>query len=278
MPLLRYASIVNGSKIPDVLHFHPDGPDVTNYWAGFGTVAYTVPSMSDIGTSASPVSDASAVDWYPARTLSRMVLTIKRNGQLTLEQYTRNFVATVVRNRAGGLGYLYPDGRLLETRNWAQTPRADFGDSYTMDVSSEWQEHGRWWIPSNHSLMQWQPGIYGSFDNQVGTLIGLGTNIPLNADRVIEIMADMSALTNNSSQRDPEGALRRYNRGRFLITIKRNGNPVLQFRFHYCTVNSWSDIDIVTPEGGTTPPGGGGSTGGGGTGPGGGGNEQQQQL
>lgn len=262
--LLRYAALANGSKIPNVLHYHPDGYDVTNVWAGAGTVTYTVPSLPDIGTLDSPVSDAPTVDWHPARALSRMVLIIKRNGTMELWQYTRNFVATVVRNRAGGLGYLYPDGRLLGTWNWAQTPRADFGDNYTLDVQQESIESGRWWIPGNHSQMAWQPGIYGSFNIQQGVLTGTGTGMPINVDRPIDMTQDMSSLTNNSGQRDPEGALRRYTRGQILVTIRRNGNAVLQFRFRYNVVSTFCDIDVVTYEGGSGPPGGGGDTGGGG--------------
>lgn len=262
--LLRYAPLSAGSKIADVTHFHPDGPDVTNYWAGKGTVAYVVPSMPDIGGYDFPFSNADSVDWYPARVLNRIVFAMKRDGTYSLRMYTRNFVAIVVKTKKGNnLGYLYPDGVNLNLGNWAESPRPDFGDGYTIDYTLEHSEYGRWWIRVNHVDHQFQPGIYGGFDNQIGTITGIGTGLTLDQDRVIEVMADMNATRNNWDQRDPNAALRRYNRGRVYCVVKRNGQPVLTFRYYYCMTNTWSDLDIVVREGGS---GGGGGTGGGGGG------------
>lgn len=263
--LIRYAPRSAGSKIANVEFYNSSGSDVTNHWAGRGTVSYTVPSMPDIGTL-SPMFHTPAVSVSAGRrTLCRSVLTIKRNGTWNWTWYSRNFVALVVRGHGSRATdyHLHPDGLLHQQGNWAQTPVSNFGDNYTMDVVQELLEYGRRWITVEGGAEQWQMGgNYGAFNNQSASWIGLGTNISLNQDREIDLHADMTNLEDVGRYRDPPGGLRRFSRGTVLIRIKRNGNTVLQFRFRACTINEYGNINIIVPEGGS----GGGSVGGGGGG------------
>lgn len=266
---LRYAPINLGSRAQDAGFYHPDGPDVSNYWAARGSVGYTN-AMGDIGSYDGPYADCFTDRWYPARGNNHLWLKWNRNGTWSIGLSTRNYTSLVARSGGGGIGYMYPDGKEVAAGNWAQNPRGDFGDSYTISVNTEQHENGRWWIPmpANPATWQWQPGAPGRWLNSTwATISGLGNDMPCNQDRIFELVCDLSTQDGNWVYRDPNASLRIYNRGWLRVVVKRNGNPVLNFRFLFCMVNTYQDLDIIVREGGNT---GGGSGGGGGGGGGGG--------
>lgn len=77
-PLL-FASIELGTKIADVEHYHPTPPhlDVTNYWAGKGTVIR-------VSTTALPSSISAVSDGSPPSVTATVAFTFNRNGVLSL--------------------------------------------------------------------------------------------------------------------------------------------------------------------------------------------------
>ncbi len=246
---LRYASLSYGSRIGDVNHYLSDGRDLASIWAGRGTVAYTVGSIGDMGSYDNIVAYAPSVDWYPAHCRTSCDFILRRNGTWQFIQYSRNFRARAVRTRSGAVGYLYPEGSVVAQGNWAQNPRGDFGDAYTVDFVQEAFEWGRVDYPGSAGQLVYQPNNTNSkVDNLTGSIEGLGTNIPLWDDRVFRGVLDQNTTANMNGQRDRNAGWSTYNRGIVRVYIKRNGATVLTFRVLFNNQNRFADIDVVTPE------------------------------
>lgn len=110
--LLRFASIQRGSKIANVEHYHTDGPDVTNYWAGKGTVHYVTPDI--------PFGHMEAFWRYPVRGVTFVQISMFRNGrwEMAAGAYQES-------------GNDYPsDPNEVRTGRWYPDAPSDIGDQY----------------------------------------------------------------------------------------------------------------------------------------------------
>lgn len=134
--LLRYAGIVNGTKIPDVLHFDESGSDVTNYWAGKGTVSYVT-----------SVSGTVRANWtQPVAALTRCSLTLNRNGTWqmfgTASQLNGNDYPTAPADTESG--------------TWFPNAPSTIGDDY--DVRFTWilvEDTGGWSKTVSNGAVDW---------------------------------------------------------------------------------------------------------------------------
>lgn len=110
--LLKYAPLSKGEKIANVEHYHGSGPDVTNYWAGKGTVRYVTPVI--------PFGYMNASWTYNARGVTFVQITMMRDGrwQMMAGAYQEN-------------GHDYPTAP-NEVRNgtWYPDAPSNIGDQY----------------------------------------------------------------------------------------------------------------------------------------------------
>lgn len=276
--LLKFASLANGSKIANVEHYHPDGPDVTNYWAGAGTVAYTYP-LGDIGTYDVTANMIQPVNWGN-RITSSFDLYMKSDGTYQIWRFGTNWVDDTRSSNSQNIinpgvpGQSVPAGQpagtpvgvLWSQGKWLQTPGAGKGAAYTMEVSVEASEWGRTdyaFVPPT----SWYYNVnldYGVFNTDAGVVTNVGTH-SLASDVIIRGLLDQTPLANNyhDPNIDRNGGLSRYWRGRVRIKIFRNGVLALSFRFLFHTQNRWINSDDAIGTG----------TGGGGTGGGTGGSD-----
>lgn len=298
--LLKYAPLSKGGRTSDAGYYHPEGPDVSNYWAGKGTVTYTVASMSDLGRYTFPMKQTGAAGHVESwnETYSSVEFTLRRNGTWAFYLYDTNYYndKSMVSSPGGRTLLNYPEGVLLASGNWAQVPSSNFGDSYTVDFELEqyeWGWHNFPTTPATETNTIFSANtVRGSWTLPVsGGVDGLGTNIPVNTDVTVRGRLGLDALGNgNGSYEDKNGGLSHYARGIIKVTIKRGGVQVLQFRVNYCLEGRYSEMKVTnsantytyanrpdTPTGAPylpiggithkwdrTPPSGGGGGGGGG--------------
>lgn len=256
--LLKYASVADGSKIADVEHYTAEGVDVTNVWAGKGTVSY-VQAMPDVGQYDPTLIMVGPIT-FATRMRSSLELTMASDGTWKLMLYGTNFIDDT--RTANNVNFTNPaDGVVLSAGNWLIQTGAGKGAGYTLETSVVNTEYGRTdynvipptsWVYQVNSLM-------GHFNTYAGTTEGIGT-FSLDTTRVVKGILDMTPTGDNSPYKDKNGAFSRYWRGQINCRILRNGVVMDTFVFSFHVQLRWSNTGDWTPGTG----GGGGGTGGGG--------------
>jgi hypothetical protein len=241
---LRFAALSRGSKFPDVQYRDANESDITNTWAGKGTVAYTVPSIGDLGNYNRPFGLTAPIDWDTGNHLrTRTQFTVRNNGTWDLYGFSTNFVDDTRRTHAGAILTNATNGLLLGNGNWLASPTAGGGNEYTVEFVQEGFDWGRVDYPDFSGTINYQSGnARGSFNDQTGSIQGLGT-YALSGDCQFNGVLDQTPTTSNYSLRDKNAGLSRYNRGIVRVNIKRGGNTVLSFRVLFNNENRWLKTD-----------------------------------
>lgn len=236
---LRYAALSRGSKAGDVAHYRSDGLDVSNIWAGIGTVAYTVP-VGDVGNYNGPFGQTCPITWDNGNHLRTYTqFTMRNNGTWDLMGYSTNFVDDRRANQNGGILQNDTNGRVLASGNWLARTGPGAGNGYTVEFVQEAFEWGRVDYPDYAGTANYQVNnARGAFNDQTGQLQNLG-NFGLESDRAVLAMLDQIPTANNYSLRDRNAGLSRYNRGWIRVYVRRNGQTLLSFRVAWNNQNRW---------------------------------------
>lgn len=272
--LLRFAPISAGSKGPNVEYYTENDIDVSNIWAQKGSVAYTVPSLADVGNYDAPYTQVASVTRDAGQRLSsKYELVMQADGYLILKLTTTNFQNdTNLATQTGTRLYNYPNGLEVYRTNWAASPAPGVGSGYTVSFYLENTQWGRVnypVVPPTMSNRIVEAGsTLGSLTTYDGSVTGLGENFPLSSDCSVFGLLDHTLTA--AAPLDPNGGLSRYYRGIVRVVIRRNGVDALTFRFRFFNENRFAPNRVVDGGGG-----GGGGVGGGG---GGGEEEAEQQI
>jgi hypothetical protein len=262
--VIRYAARSLGGKIPDVAYTSSLGyGDVTNMWAGRGTVAY-LQNPPTYGQSA--VTAAESVTWGD-RLYSDIFLNLYPDGTWSITSVTTNYVTDNV-PAYGQYGiYNYSGGRTLAAGYWASNPGAGIGNGYQVEAAitsfvSGWRDYpvsavgapgvdhpGGFKGPSSIQ----QNGIAGAGVRGLGGVVSIG------------IILQAQGTSGNSSYKDNNQGLSWYNQGTASVTIRsvNNGNIAVNATVTFAHNEiRWGPTNWPTPLGGSGGGGGGGGGGG----------------
>lgn len=236
---LRFADVNRGSKPADVAYYRGDGVDVSNVWAGIGTVAYTIPP-GDMG-SPNPYLNTVPIRFFGvgARTYSYVEMVMRANGTIDVISFSTNFVDDTRRTLANQRAWNDNPARLVQQGQWLANIGGNTG-GYTVEFAQEGPLEWGWLdIPRNVPMTYHPYEQRGAFSNYIGEIQGLG-EFSLNGDVAVRGFFDQEGLSaGNGSLVDGNGALRLYNRGVVRCTIKRNGVPQQVFFFRFHNANQW---------------------------------------
>lgn len=258
---LRYAALSYGSKIANVNYRSSNGSDVTNLWAGKGSVSYInpIPNLGQYEPTPYMVQPATFMD----RLMGRFDLTLTSTGTWFYTFRSTNYVDDHRQLQGGAPVNNLPEGVTLASGNWLQHPGAGAGAPYDVTAGitdTEWGRTDYTVIPP--TTWVYQPNsTLGSFNTYQGSFVGTG-NQQLSSDWTLSMILDITPTgnNNNSGVLDYNGGISRYWRGHVSVGIRRAG--VLQFSFAvaFHLQDRWVATYPLSSGGG---PGGGGPGGGG---------------
>lgn len=256
---LRFAARNLGNKIPDVAYTSSLGyGDVTNQWAGRGTVAYLLnpPSFNGLSYSA----PAEAVTWGD-RLLCQIFLNLYSDGTWNVIHTSSNYKTDEV-SKYGQYGVdNYSGGRVLGSGYWASNPNAGIGSAYQAEVgqvSASWgwvdypsfggqarnKYPGSWKGPSTLQ----QNNAYGNGVTNMGGVVNIG------------LVLQAQGTDGNSKYKDRNSGLSWFNSTTFSVTIRSlfNGNLAANGQIYFENEIRWGPTNWPTPLGGSGGGGGGG--------------------
>ncbi len=260
---LRFAALAHGSKIPDISYRQTgSSSDITNLWAGKGTVGYLVTPPGYDGGSITP--PCWGLDWAN-RIYCDAYLNLHPDGTWTLTSVSTNYLSDDCPAYNIYDGYNYTNGRTLASGNWAQNPSAGIGAAYVVSATVANSTYG---TKNYYDAAKDFTYTVGTLSNegpcvlQQNSPMGLGTGISLASTVSIGLVMQAQGVSSNYNFRDYNDGLSWVNMADFTVVIQNasGGGAVSTGTFHISNELRWGPSSYPNPlaTGGSGGGGGGG--------------------